>query len=521
MGGGSRVFMKRLPPSSVFLGLLAIFLVFSATLILSGNLSSGVILGEPDEFVHAQITQNLLKNPIPTYGTAPFFYDLPGLFAVSSMVERIVGNPLVAVRLVSLLSTAVLGLLIYFYLREKGLGRVAAVGGTLIFYSTPLTIFYSQVGLIEPLLSLFLFCFLVFFDLFLDSDRVSLAVLSGVFLAFALLTKYTAFSSVFLIAVVFLYRLVKFSLQEFKNSRKAFLVLDKGTFMTLAIPVATLLPVVIYFYRKFPWEFKLQTFQALGLTQMAVFRPLTNFNGEFLSKITWWFPWPPLLAGAVGLFIFLFWYRGRAVFFLVNFLILFILVLSRAPFHPRYLVVLLPSWAFLGAFFLEGLARLVPVVKLRGVAGVTLFILYIFFYRSLLGESYFSSKHDLLENAARYVKSSSVEGRDWVMSNYWPNIVVRELPGKRFAWLTIDNKEVQIFNPQEKRTGRQIIKAGEAVVVTEDLYSGTLVYPPPRYEALVEIKRLQPEAVIYDKYPNFPFFRNSGNSVNIYIPSNL
>ena len=121
----------------------AFFVFLSAVvLLLAGNLGSGVILGEPDEYVHAQIAQNLLKTPFPYYSGSPFFYDLPGLFVIGSFVTRFINDPLISVRFVSLFSTILLGVAIYFYLRSKYLTGWAALIGALLFYFNPLTIFY-------------------------------------------------------------------------------------------------------------------------------------------------------------------------------------------------------------------------------------------------------------------------------------------------------------------------------------------------------------------------------------------
>lgn len=502
----------------------AIFVAGSlvAVILLARNLSGGIILGEPDEFVHAQISQSLLKNPIPFYSGAPFFYDLPGFFVASSLVLRIVKDPLFSVRLVSLLSTVALGLAIFAYLRRRGLTGTLAFCGALIFYLTPLTIFYSQVGLIEPLLSLFLFCFVALFDAYASGSRRRYAVLAGLFLTLALLTKYTALYSILILASIFLYRSAKGSLNEFRKGRKNYLALDVGSFFPLFMALGSVFLTAYYFYKKFPWEFKLQTYQALGLTQMAIFRPFTNFNPETVGNILWWFPWPLLLAGALGLLVFSARLKGRAVFFLANFIILFILVFSRAPFHPRYLVVLLPFLAVFSAFCLDFAGRFIVFIpRFRGIFPLAAVLIYAIFYRSIISDSYFSTKHSLLEESANYVTGNPGNKNKWVLSNYWPNIVSSKMPGNPYGWLTLDTREIQIFNPQETRSGLELIRAGQAVVLVEERYSGMLVYSPSRYEALVRLKRTRPEATIYDKSPNFPFFRNSLNSVNIYMPSNL
>lgn len=495
---------------------------FAVVLLLSRNLGSGVILGEPDEFVHGQISYNLLTNSIPFYSGAPFFYDLPGLFVLGSLVIRFVKDPLVSVRLVSLLATLMLGLVIYYYLRKKGITVIGSAVGVLLFCFSPLTIFYSQVGVIEPLLSLFLFSFLVFFDLFLEKNLLRYSALAGVFLALAILTKYTALYFLLLALLVFAYKSLRasFSLLRVKSG---YLLLDFKSLVPLAIVAVTVVPVVFFFYSKFPAELKFQTRQVLGFTSMAVFSPFINLDADFFGKLFWWFPIPMLVGTLLGFIAFLDKFRQKSLFCLASFLISFVLVSSRAPFYPRYLVVLLPYMAVFSAVLLEyTLGLLTAFPRLRKTLPVLAVVLYIVTYRNIISDSYLSSKHNLLETAAASINKDPANSSKWILSNYWPNIVGSKVGRQNYAWLTLDNREVSIFQPGERKTGLEIMKEGRAVIVIENMYSKFLVYPPARYEALTKIKReLRPDLVITDTSPNFPFLKDSVNRVDIYMPLTL
>lgn len=495
---------------------------FAVILLLSRNLGSGVILGEPDEFVHAQLSQNLLRSPIPTYSGAPFFYDLPGMFVTGSLVLRFVKDPLVSVRLVSFLSTTALGLLIYYYLRKRGVTVIGSAVGGLLFYFNPLTIFYSQVGVIEPLLSLFLFSFLVFYDLFLEKNLLRYSALAGVFLALAIFTKYTALYFLLLALLVFAYKSLRasFSLLRLKSG---YLLLDFKSLVPLAIVAVTVVPVVFFFYSKFPAELKFQTRQVLGFTSMAVFSPFINLDADFFGKLFWWFPIPMLVGTLLGFIAFLDKFRQKSLFCLASFLILFVLVSSRAPFYPRYLVVLLPYIAVFSAVFLDYSVGFLPLPsRMRGALLILVLVLYIVTYRNIISDSYLSSKHNLLETAAASINKNPANSSKWVLSNYWPNIVGSRVGRQNYAWLTLDNREISIFQPTESKTGLEIMKEGRAVMVIENIYSNFLVYPPARYEALTKIKReLRPDLVITDPSSNFPFFKDSVNRVDIYTPLTL
>lgn len=500
------------------------FLVFFLILVLllARNLDSGVILGEPDEYVHAQIAQNLLKTPFPYYSGSPFFYDLPGLFVIGSLVTKFVNDPLISVRLISLFSTILLGVAICFYLRTKHLTLWAALFGSLLFYFSPLTIFYSQVGLIEPLVSLFLFCFLMFYDLFLERNQLKYSFVSGLFLAAALFTKYTALYFILVALVIFIYKSLIVSLKEITKRRTDYLLLDLKALIPLAIPVVTVLPVIVFFYTRFPIEFKIQTYQVLGVTRMAVFLLFTNLNAETAGNILWWVPLPILLGTLFGFFAFLARFKSRSLFCLLIFVISLVLVLSRAPFHPRYFIVLLPFLAILNATFLDFVINRLPIrVGLKAALFITLLLFFVLVYRGVIYESYFSAKHNVLERVAEVITADPSAKGKWVLSNYWPNIVASKMLGHPYAWLTLDNNEIRIFNPEESQTGLEIINEGRAVIVVENKYTATLVYSPSRYEALTRVKSLKPDFVMEDTMPNFPFFRDSTNRINVYLPDSL
>jgi hypothetical protein len=134
-----------------------------------------------------------------------------------------------------------------------------------------------------------------------------------------------------------------------------------------------------------------------------------------------------------------------------------------------------------------------------------------------LALAYNSSKHTLLEEAMSYVSRSDPKKSAWLLSNYWPNIL-SDISGRvNIGWLTLDNREISIFTPSEKRTGKEIMETKPTYVVIEDYFSKTqIVANGPRFEALqYVVSNYEPIKVISDDNPNIPFTESS-NRISIY-----
>lgn len=506
----------RLRLAFLFGSLATIFFLYQSFRFLK---MGSILLGEPDEFVHAKLAQNLLTSLVPFYDGRPFFYDLPGYFLASSLVLRLVGDPLFSLRLVSFFSTIALGFVVFTYLKRKNFSFAAAVFGVPLYYLNPFTVFYSQVGLIEPFLSLLSFVFLFFYDSLLEKTTYGHAFFAGLFLFLVVLTKYSGLYFLAASAVVFLGRCLFLNYRRREDLKGGLLVLDINFLLVIILPIILILPLVMFYYFQFPLEFKEQTRQALGLTSLAVFRLFTNLDWKNMGNLFWWFTPYICLFSSAG-FVLIFFERIKAFwFFLFSFLVLLVLVFSRAPFHPRYLVSLLPYLSILAAVTFEFLNKFI-FKKRKFLFLILLLAVFGLGGAGSVREAFDSSKSEAFRKLTGTLDKFDPSRTGWVLSNYWPNLVGGETGRLKYAWLTLDNREIRIFQPDSEMIGEQIMKSGQALVVIEEQYASELVYSPSRYEALLWVKKqFRPVAVVNDPRPNFPFFKRAGVILKVYQPS--
>lgn len=483
-----------------------LFLIFPALLAAVINFKGGVILGEPDEMVHAEVVRNLINNRIPSYRGVGFYYDLPAYFTVSAILSAlIIHDPLISLRFVSLMATLISAAIIFYYLLKKEGLRAAILGGALYFV-IPLSVFYLRVGIIEPFLVLGLTGAVCFFDLGRSERKLLFSCLSGLFLGLALLTKYSVLP---VLAVMAAYFIIDFIRANRTFYRERYLYVNLHSFLPLAVGLALFLPVLYFFYKHDPVTVKWQTYQVLGLFGGVK----QEFRLGRLAEFPWWYSWPVLTMSLAGLAGLLTRFRKYSFLLICAGAMLYV-VLSRLPFYPRYSLTLVP---FLVVFSALGLSFL----KSKKIAAATFVVIFAINAPSLTS-AYKSSFQRLIEDSVLAVGKTGAKPA-WAFSNYWPNYFGGQMPPVKFAWLTYDGSDLRAFAPGENRDALSILKKDGGVVFLENLYADlTLTQQPGRMRAIDEVrKNYKPDITVKSSSPNFPFSKTFGNSIDVYIFKSL
>lgn len=472
------------------------------------RLDGGLVLGEPDEHTHALIVRNLKNSLYPQVDGKGWYYGLPLYFYLSYLVSFTFPVRFLALRTISFLASVVLTFGLYVWVREK-VSKGAAFLSALIFVLSPLSIFYSRLGLIEmtvvAFISLFLFCF----DLAWGSRSRKLALLSGLFLGCGVLTKYTALP--FLIVPLFF---ILYSLFRNPLTREGeYLPLDIVPTLTLVSAFITFVPLAFVIYRHEPFFFRQQLSSVLG-GQTGF-----GFYLSYLRPFVGWMTWP-VAAFALG-GVYLIWARKK--FGLRNVLGFSLytayFVFTRDELVPRYFLVLAPFVSvFAGVGFDSSINRIIELMSLDKkyvwwVGAVVLVLLT----ASKSYEAFRATQHNVLEDVGQFIRERNINDR-WVFSNYWPPQVGFAAGTSKATWLANCEWETRAFaNPPVGKSALDILNEEGGFVVLEDIYSEKLINPPCRTEAWDFIRQnYQPVKTFTDPSPNFPFTSYPRNRLEVY-----
>lgn len=481
------------------------FILFSVVIFLvikKVDFKGGIILGEPDEFVHVNLVRSLLQKGKPMFQEKGFYYEMPGYFFLGALFTKFFSlTPIVSLRFVSFLATLGTAGLIFFYLLKKDSINGAYLGGFLYLF-TPLAVFFSRVGIIEPLLVFFLAGTVVFFDLGLENqDRRHLSI-SGIFLGLALLTKYSVLPVFFLMILFFLHGVLR------DNSffwRKEFFKVKLTSLLPIILSLFLFLPVLFYLYEADPVTLKDQTKQVFGLTGEVK----AELRLERISDFYWWFSTPIILLATLGFITSLKNIR-RNSFIIFSLLIMVLAVITRLPFYSRYALVLTPLLVIMAARGGLFLGR----VKLWWVALVLVPMLNV----DSVYEAWRASRSDFMETAINQALMIKPQAR-WLFSNYWPNILASIGGIKNYSWLTLDSSDLRSFAPKENTDALEILRRDGGLVMIEDVYvKYFLTSKEGRDKALDQIvKNNPPIFTLENSGTNFPNLRLKGDKLKVYI----
>ena len=474
----------------------------------------GIIPGEPDEFIYSRVSRDLGWSFPPYYSGAPFIVEPPLFPILAAPFVKVIGDPLFSVRVVSFVFTLALSLAVFGYLFTKLHSQLIAFLGAALFLFNPLTVFYSQVGILEPTLSFFLFLFFVLLDKAVRDGKLWLFLLVGLVSLASILTKYTGLYTIPILLLVFLLRSLKMNVEKREGLSNGYLFWDYKSLLAFLIPTIFSLFLLFYLSRRFPLEFKWQVAEVLGFNGATSFNLIASLKSGLINSLTT--SLSPLFLTLVISGLFFSFLNLRTFGPVVGMsLILSALVFSRLPFNFRYLVVLMPFYAILAVIPFVSAGKVTS--RFKWLISTVIPLLYFSIISNYLILAYNSSKHSLLEEAVSYLNNSGSTNSTWLLSNYWPNILSSLSGRENVGWLTLDNREISIFTPSEKRTGKEIMETTPTDIIVEDYFSKVqIVANGPRVEAYqYVISRYKPVKVILDTSPNFPFSKSS-NRIFIY-----
>ncbi len=471
----------------------------------------GFVLGDPDEFIFMKLAESLRLSHWPIFGGQPFYYDLPLYPLTASFFLLITNNYLLATRLVSYVSTLVTAAVIYKYLRIKTGERVLALVAALLFLMLPLSVFYSQVGIIEPFLSLLLFSGIISFDLAEEEHSLPLAFLSGGLLGLAVLTKFTALVPLLIIVIYLVLASLRLTLRA---GNLLAIRVHLNSLAVLSTAGIIFLPVILFFRLKDYAVFSYQIgtiFGTNGATGWAIFPVVKALLPDWLTagNAAFWLTWLVIIAAGVGSF----WLVSDRRFRLLTtvFTVLLYLVLARAPFHIRYLVILMPVLAICVSLGLHRFKLLGQLPLLLIFIATTL---YLIGYNVKVLQA---SRQNILETAVAAVKLPRADFSGFIFSNYWPNILGYLAGTDRSSWLANNKREVEAYYPAAEADSFTLLKKYGGYVFIEEKFSQEISQPAARQEAIVaQLSVREPDKVISTTSPAFPYFREGGDRVLIY-----
>jgi len=493
-----------------------ILLLIVLNLIKLYKIDGGLVLGESDEWSYLEVARNFYNNPLPSYSGVPAYYSLPLYPFLAFLFSFLFPIKFLSLRLVSLLASIGLTIIVFFYLKNKT-NKFTAFLASIIFIFSPLSVFYSRLGLIEMSLTFFVFSGLVLFESALDRKNKLLGFFSGILLGLGILSKYTA---LIFILVIIIYLLVKVVLNFNKKSLGIIQIL---LFHLLALALVTI-PIVLtlIFYDRS--NFKWQTLQTLNRNN----RPDTFFLLDYLKNSFEFFT--PLVVFFIFIGVLSLLQRKLRGFELIFLSLIFLLYfIFKQNITPRYLVVILPFisiFAGYGAYiafqFIKSRLKIRPFILQISFIFIVVFSM---FQSSLKALN--SSYHTFVEDVGRFVGTINKDDR-WILTNYWPSIYIDETRSYKTTWLSGDLADSKAFStfPKSKyakidEPSFEILNKEGAIVILEDFFSKNITADKRKEAEFFIRNNFQPLKIFEDKNPNWPFkFNGEVNRIYVYyIPA--
>lgn len=495
-----------------WLGVLVFFALSFSTL------KGGIVLGEPDEVTHQELVDNFHQSFWPKYSGGSWYYELPLFPFLGYIFSFFLRDRFLALRAVSLFSSALLVYGVYFYLKNK-ISELAGLLGALILMISPFFVFYSRVGMLDASVVSFSFLSLIFFDLAVEKNRRFYFGLSGFFLAVGFLVKYSALIFLVVPVLYFLLNSARRSLTSLKKYSTLSLDLN-GTIMLLIFSLLVF-PVFLTLYFHDRYLFKLHLLTNLGLLKDFWWLQAKSINvKEYMGSFPWWLTTPVIVLSLLAIFIMVKKVRKWSI--LLIYLCLSILgIFYKTPFYPRYVLLLVPFLSILSAIFLDYLYTRLRVLNRPRLFYLVL-ALSLFFILPTSVEAFRSTRHNILENSSTFVVQHKAEvGEDpWLFSTYWPNFFSGLVSTRRFGWLADSAWETSAFVDSGGQSSLDILRIAGGIVIVEDLYSGSSNFRNPSSRTVAREKilnGLSPNFVVSDNAPNFPHFDKGLNSMRIYM----
>lgn len=288
-----------------------------------------------DEAIYSYWAQVALHDPENRYisledGKQPLF------IWIGAAIQKIITDPLIAIRLTSVFSGALAVFAIYLLAKEL-FGKKVARLSALLYVILPFTLLYDRMGLYDSLLTM-LGIFSAYFALRMaKTPRLDLALLNGMTIGLGLLTKSSAF-------IYFLFIPICLLAFDFKNSFKPKLA-KWGLFSLITFVIAQ---VMYNSLRLSPLFYRVaeKNREFIRPLNQVIKSPFEHFYSNVSTIISWlgsYLTWPVLLLFAVATIYFLF-KKNLKVAVLSIFIIIPILAegLFNKVLYPRFVLFYFP-----------------------------------------------------------------------------------------------------------------------------------------------------------------------------------
>jgi len=485
------------------------------------------VLGEPDEVIHWEVMGSFKEGSFwPQYSGGPWYFELPGLPFLGYLLSFVVPGKFAPLRAGSLLGYWSLAIGFYLWGKWRFGKRVGILSSTLWLLS-PLAIFYARVGVLETSSVSFAFLSLFSLDYAAASNSKRWALLSGIFLALALYVKYSVFLFVVAYGIVLVLDTIKRNLPDF--NRKLYLSLEPSLFLALATCFLLVFPVFCILRHHDPGLFKLHFLTSLGFIHNEI-RELSSgvTLWSYGKDVVWWLSPPMVVLSVLGASL-LVLRKGKSgtrggldVLYPVTFLLVLVALLRQKPFYPRYMLMVVPfgvvmSSLGIASFWVWLEKRLTDTSKMYlgfigALCGVAFFLNFTF-------PAFQSTTTDLIERSVEYVQQDETWEEPWVVTNFWPHFFAEATAEGRVTWLSGDIRDTAVYAPDVSKNSLEIFYQEGGFALLEERYSEfrSLVIPEVREFAWEHVRaRLKPVVVIETEVPNFPYFREEGNRIEVY-----
>lgn len=487
-----------------------VVILLAITLVRFYKLDGGLVLGEPDEFIHQEVANNFKKSPWPTYGGVPWLFQIPLYPLLGHFLSPVFPQRYVALRVVSVLSSLFLILGTFLYFKSKFSVRVGFFTALLLSIS-PFSIYISRLALLDSTVVSFGLLSIYALDYALEKGSKRWSLIAGLFLTISLMTKYTALIYLIVFCAVFLFFLVKDNLRI--SLKEPLLRLRVVSLLPLLLVFLNIFPVLLVLRFHESYYFKLQVFTSLGF--------IHDFwkikGGElgityYLGIIPWWLTWPILLF-SIGGMIWSFKFLKKFPVFVLAFILTAVITLPFRPFYPRYFYPIAPFASVFAGLFLTIITE-----KFRRPLGVSLFLLSVILILPTAKEAFDSTNHRLIEDTGSYIRTYNLNN-PWVFSNYWPHYFGLAAGSPMATWLSDSIWDAKAYVPDINSSPLDILEKDGGFVVLEDNYSKSkmFIHPSIRINAWATVAgKYAVTKVIQDLSPNFPHQRTALNQAIIY-----
>ncbi|MBU1202810.1 glycosyltransferase family 39 protein [Patescibacteria group bacterium] len=321
-------------------------------------------------------------SPIVWFGFRPWwsllsFHDLPPLImAIQYLSIKLIGPSSLGVLFPFLLSSILVTFFLYYFLKKTANQSIAIIA-SLIFSISSYSVWAARTGYLEGAEVLFIILAFFLFILFIKTKKNKHFYLFSIFIALAILSKYT---SIFLIPSALAY-LVIFERKIFKN---------KHFYLAILSGLILLTPIIIYniFVFKTKGHFDAALSSMVGMhpqdydviAERGVNASILKNLGSIMVVIFRSSSLPLVLVYALSFIFLLIKVTRRQTRYWQNFLainiVMIILMFSFSGAPPRLLSIINPFLAILAAWFLYRLFILVRNKKFLNYFLIFIFIIF-------------------------------------------------------------------------------------------------------------------------------------------------